>query len=90
MKSNLAVFFVAIVCMLSFRGGGKLSRPVYLDPIPPMYQSKIILLFTLILNYSEYEDVSVINIIQVIFSCFLCRIISNATLRGGEQAVQAS
>ena len=38
--------------MLSFRGGGgKLSRPVYLDPHPPEYQSKIILLSFLILNY---------------------------------------
>ena len=31
--------------------GGKLSRPVYLDPHPPEYQSKIILLILLILNY---------------------------------------
>ena len=31
--------------------GGKLSRPVYLDPHPPEYQSKIILLSFLILNY---------------------------------------
>ena len=31
--------------MLSCRGGGKLSRPVYLDPHPPEYQSKIILLY---------------------------------------------
>ena len=31
--------------------GGKLSRPVYLDPHPPEYQSKINLLRFLILNY---------------------------------------
>ena len=31
--------------------GGKLSRPVYLDPHPPGYQSKIIRLILLILNY---------------------------------------
>ena len=31
--------------------GGKLSRPVYLDPHPPEYQSKIFLLSFLILNY---------------------------------------
>ena len=37
--------------MLSYRGGGKLSRPVYLDPHPLGYQSKIILLIVLILKY---------------------------------------
>ena len=31
--------------------GGKLSRPVYLAPHPPGYQSKIILLILLILIY---------------------------------------
>ena len=31
--------------------GGKLSRPVYLDPHPPEYQSKIIFISFLILNY---------------------------------------
>ena len=31
--------------------GGKLSRPVYLAPHPLGYQSKIILLILLILNY---------------------------------------
>ena len=31
--------------------GGKLSRPVYLAPHPLWYQSKIILLILLILNY---------------------------------------
>ena len=31
--------------------GGKLSRPVYLDPHPPEYQSEIFLLSFLILNY---------------------------------------
>ena len=31
--------------------GGKLSRPVYLDPHPLGYQSKIILLILLILIY---------------------------------------
>ena len=31
--------------------GGKLSRPVYLDPHPPEYPSKIVLLSFLILNY---------------------------------------
>ena len=43
-KSNSAVFFVGLFRKLSYRGGGKLSRPVYLDPHPPEYQSKIILL----------------------------------------------
>ena len=31
--------------------GGKLSRPVYLAPHPPEYQSKVFLLSFLILNY---------------------------------------
>ena len=31
--------------------GGKLSRPVYLAPHPPGYQSKIILQSFIILNY---------------------------------------
>ena len=50
--------------------GGKLSRPVYLDPHQPEYQSKIISLRRLILIYL-IVDVSIINIIQVKFSCFL-------------------
>ena len=37
--------------MLSCMGGGKLSRPVYLDPHPPEYQSKSIVPILLILNY---------------------------------------
>ena len=37
--------------MLSCRGGGKLSRPVYLAPHPPGYQSKSIVLILLISNY---------------------------------------
>ena len=35
------------VCLVAWVGG-KLSRPVYLDPHPPEYQSKIILLSLLI------------------------------------------
>ena len=46
-------------------GGGKLSRPVYLDPHPPEYQSKFILLSFLILNYLNVK-ISIINIIQVL------------------------
>ena len=42
--SDCSVYLVAGV-------GGKLSRPVYLTPHPPGYQSKIILLILLILNY---------------------------------------
>ena len=37
--------------MLSCRGEGKLSRPVYLAPHPLGYQNKIIVLILLILNY---------------------------------------
>ena len=49
--------------------GGKLSRPVYLAPHPPEYQSTHFKL-------AECDDVSIINIIQVKFSCFLCYIVS--------------
>ena len=42
--SDCSVYLVAGV-------GGKLSRPFYLAPHPPGYQSKIILLSFLILNY---------------------------------------
>ena len=54
--------------------GGKL------DPHPPEYQSKIILQSFLILNYLvvkiyQFEDVSILNIIQVKFSCFLCQFV---------------
>ena len=38
-KSNSADFFVGLFGILSYRGGGKLSMPVYLDPHPPEYQS---------------------------------------------------
>ena len=50
--------------MLSCRGGGKLSRPVYLNPHPFGFQSKIIVL--ILLTYlSDCEDVSIIYKIQV-------------------------
>ena len=39
------------VCLVAGVGGGKLSRQVYLDTHPLGYQSKIILLILLILNY---------------------------------------
>ena len=55
-------------------GGGKLSRPVYLDPHPPEYQSKIYLAYSTYFKLSECEDVSIINIIKVQFSSFLCQI----------------
>ena len=38
------------ICLVA-RVGGKLIMPVYLDPHPPEYQSKIILLILLISNY---------------------------------------
>ena len=60
--------------MLSCMGGGKLSRPVYLAPHPPEYQSKSIVPI-LLFKLSVWEDVSIINIIQVKFSCFLCQIV---------------
>ena len=68
--------------MLSCRGGGKLSRPVYLDPHPPEYQSKNNFANSTYFKLSECDDVSIINIIQVKFSCFLCQIILYASLHG--------
>ena len=53
--------------------GGKLSRPVYLDPQPPEYQSIFFFANYTYLNLSECDDVSIININQVKFSCFLCQ-----------------
>ena len=56
--------------------GGKLSRPVYLDPHSPEYL--VIFFFAMFSHFklSECDDVSIINIIQVKFSCFLCYIVS--------------
>ena len=62
--------------------GGKLSRPVYLDPHPPEYQSKIILPKCSHFKLSKCDDVSIINIIQVKFSCFLCWIVPVHLLQG--------
>ena len=60
--------------MLSCRGGGKLSRPVYLAPTH--LGIKVILLCLYYHSQlSECKDVSIINIIQVKFSCILCRIV---------------
>ena len=44
--------------MLSCRGGGKISRPVYVAPHLLGYQSKIIVLITYF-NLSDCEDVSI-------------------------------
>ena len=70
-------FFVGLFRILSYRGvgGGKLSRPVYLDPHPPEYQSKKFFAKFSHFKLSECDDVPIINIIQVKFSCFICRIV---------------
>ena len=49
MSSQIQLFALSH-CFVVAGVGGKLSRAVYLDPHPPGYQSKIILLFLLILN----------------------------------------
>ena len=54
---------------------GKLSWPVYLAPHPPGYQSKIVFAKFSHFKLSECDDVSIINIIQVKFSCFLYLIV---------------
>ena len=67
--------------MLCYRGGvggGKKSRPVYLAPLPLGYQSKNYFANSTYFNLSDCEDVSIINIIQVEFSCFLHRIVPYA------------
>ena len=51
-SSKLQLFSLSDCSICLVAGvGGKLSRPVYLDPYPPGYQSKIILLSFLSLNY---------------------------------------
>ena len=49
-KFSLFSLLDCSVCLVA-GVGGKLSRPVYLAPHPLWYQSKIILLIHLILNY---------------------------------------
>ena len=57
--------------------GGKLSRPV--DPAPPPPTTLVskynYFANSTYFNLSDCEDVSIINIIQVKFSCFLCWIV---------------
>ena len=66
--SNCSIYLVTGV-------GGKLSRQVYLDPHPPEYQSKNYFANSTYFKLSQCDDVSIINIIQVKFSCFLCQIV---------------
>ena len=75
--------------MLSCRGGDKLSRPVYLPFTHLGIKVKLFCLFCLFL-LSVWEDSSIINIIQVQFSCFLYRIVPSAQLQGLGQAVHAN
>ena len=60
--------------MLSFRGGGKLSRQVYLAPTHLGIKVKVYANSTYF-NLSDCEDVSIINTIQVKFICYLCQIV---------------
>ena len=62
--------------MHSCWGGGKLSRPVYLDPTYLGIEVKLFLLSnSTYFNLSDREDVSIINKIQGKFNCFLCKIV---------------
>ena len=54
--------------------GGKLSRPVYLAPTHLGIKVNFFAKFSHF-KLSECDDVSIINIIQVKFSCFLCQIV---------------
>ena len=55
-------------------GGGGVSCPGQFILPPPTWVSKYnIFANSTYFKLSECEDVSIINIIQVIFSCFLCR-----------------
>ena len=63
-------------------GGGGMPRPVYLVPHSPEYQSKIICANSSYFKLSECEDVSIIKIIRVNFSCYLCHIVQYAYLQG--------
>ena len=66
-------------------GGGGLSRAVYLDPHPPGYQCKIILLILLISNHLNVEMYSSQIQLFSLSHCF-CML----SCRGGGQAVQGS
>ena len=68
--------------MLSCRGGGKLSMPVYLAPNPPGYQRKKIA-YTTYFKLSECEDVSIINIIQINSAVFFVTLFRMLSCRGG-------
>ena len=59
-----------------------LSRPVYLAPYPPEYQYKLFANSNYI-KLTETEYVSIMNINQVNFSCFLCRIVHMLGCRVG-------
>ena len=63
--------------------GGKLSRPVYLDPHPPEYQSKNYFAKFSHFKLSECDDVSIINIIQVKLAVFFDRLFCMLICRGG-------
>ena len=76
--------------MLSCRGCGQsVQGSVSCPSHPPGYQSEQILHSTYF-KLSKCGDVSILNIIQVKFSCFLCRIVLYAKLQGWGQAVQGS
>ena len=76
--------------MVSCRvGRGKLSRAVSLASFSPGYQNNYFASSTYF-KLSEYEeDVSVINMIQVKFSCFLCHKFHILSCKGGGKLSRA-
>ena len=64
--------------MHSCMGWGEVSSPGQFILPPPTWVSKQnYFANSTYFKLSECEDISIINIIQVIFSCFLCRIVLN-------------
>ena len=57
--------------MLICRCGGKLSRPVYLVPHPPGYQSKIIVPILLISNYLNSSQIQLFSLSD----CSVCLVV---------------
>ena len=85
---KFSCFLCRIVSYAKLQGCG---QAVFISPIhPPGYHSKMILLIQLNFKPFQCGDVSIMNIIQVKFSFFLCSIVSYSKLQGWRQAVQGS
>ena len=85
-SSQIQLFLCRIVSYDKLHGWGEAVQGSLSSPPPPAhppwYQSKNYFANSTYFKPSECGDVSLINIIQCKFSCFLCRIVSYAKLQG--------